>query len=88
MPYKEKLERVEKIMTQLGIKHIENSRIGSGIGSGISGGERRRVSMGMELIAAPRVLFWYIISDVTNHDIAMSLHRAWTVVVRTMLSKH
>jgi len=43
-------------MTQLGIDHIADSRIGSSDRRGISGGEMRRVSIGLELVAKPDVL--------------------------------
>ncbi|KAF9036796.1 hypothetical protein BJ165DRAFT_1506079 [Panaeolus papilionaceus] len=55
----EKQQRVEVLLSKLGIASIRNSRIGDATGSkarGISGGEMRRVSIGMELIADPDVL--------------------------------
>lgn len=48
------------LLEKLGISHIKNSRIGDANGSksrGISGGEMRRVSIGLELIGCPDVLF-------------------------------
>lgn len=55
----EKRRRVEGTMERLGIASIANSRIGGGNvkgGRGISGGERRRVSIGMELVAEPDII--------------------------------
>jgi ABC-type multidrug transport system ATPase subunit len=57
----EKLERVAGVMNKLGIEAIKDVRIGdSGHGGkrgrGISGGEMRRVSIGLELVARPDVL--------------------------------
>ncbi|KAJ7891204.1 hypothetical protein B0H14DRAFT_3081531 [Mycena olivaceomarginata] len=58
----EKRERVEGIMQKLGIEPLRNVRIGWGgdVGGGktrgISGGEMRRVTIGLELIASPDVL--------------------------------
>ncbi|KAF4613639.1 hypothetical protein D9613_007664 [Agrocybe pediades] len=55
----EKKERVEVLLEKLGISSIKHSRIGDSNGSkarGISGGEMRRVSIGLELIASPDVL--------------------------------
>ena len=48
-------------MEQLGLSRIRNVRIGGrsaggGEGRGISGGEMRRVSIGLELVASPDVL--------------------------------
>lgn len=48
--------RVWEILGQLGLRDIANSRIGSGERRGISGGERRRLSIGLELIAKPSIL--------------------------------
>ncbi|PPQ88680.1 hypothetical protein CVT25_010114 [Psilocybe cyanescens] len=55
----EKKDRVNVLLEKLGISAIKNSRIGDAMGSksrGISGGEMRRVSIGLELIANPDVL--------------------------------
>jgi len=55
----EKSERVNALLGKLGIENISNTRIGTNSGEkarGISGGEMRRVSIGMELIAAPDLL--------------------------------
>ncbi|KIY48243.1 ABC transporter [Fistulina hepatica ATCC 64428] len=62
LPDAEKRARVERLMETLGIDHVRDSRIGWGgdvTGSrtrGISGGEMRRVSIGLELVASPDVL--------------------------------
>ncbi|KAF9484945.1 hypothetical protein BDN70DRAFT_871937 [Pholiota conissans] len=56
---KEKKERVDTLLEKLGISEIRNARIGDVTGGkarGISGGEMRRVSIGLELIASPDVL--------------------------------
>ncbi|KAF8913442.1 hypothetical protein CPB85DRAFT_1375640 [Mucidula mucida] len=56
IPEAEKISKVEHIMERLGIAALRNSRIGEGKARGISGGEMRRVSIGLELIASPDVL--------------------------------
>ncbi|KAH8927487.1 hypothetical protein BT69DRAFT_1316923 [Atractiella rhizophila] len=48
---------VWEILEQLGLKRIAESKIGDGERRGISGGERRRLSIGMELLSKPNVLF-------------------------------
>ena len=56
---KEKQERVDVLPNKLGISSIRNTRIGDVTGGkarGISGGEMRRVTIGLELIASPDVL--------------------------------
>ncbi len=53
-----KLERVDDLMRALSITHIQHSIIGDPEAGqrGISGGERKRVSIGIELVANPSVL--------------------------------
>ena len=61
-PDTEKVRRVEEIMEKLGIAQLRNVKIGYSDNSGgsrargISGGEMRRVSIGLELIADPDIL--------------------------------
>ena len=56
VPDSEKSARVDDIMDKLGIAHLRHVRIGDGEKRGISGGEMRRVSIGLELVARPDVL--------------------------------
>ena len=56
-PEKEKHERVAELLELLGLSHIADSIIGKERKRGISGGERKRVSIGVELITSPEVLF-------------------------------
>ncbi|SPR01275.1 unnamed protein product (mitochondrion) [Plasmodiophora brassicae] len=54
----DKANRVEKIIEQLGLKKCADSWIGSvDTARGISGGERKRVSIGIELVTDPSLLF-------------------------------
>ena len=46
-----------KVMRELHIENIRDSRIGGELVRGISGGERRRLSIGTELLTRPRLLF-------------------------------
>lgn len=57
IPMKEKKNRVKQVMFDLKISHIKNRRIGDKLHRGISGGERRRVAIAMELIGNPHILF-------------------------------
>ncbi|KAH9034004.1 hypothetical protein EDB83DRAFT_2417076 [Lactarius deliciosus] len=54
----EKRQRVADVLEQLGLTHVRDSRIGgrTSHARGISGGEMRRVSIGLELVASPDVL--------------------------------
>ncbi|KAL7749394.1 FAD-dependent urate hydroxylase [Sorochytrium milnesiophthora] len=52
-----KRARVQETMTELGILEIAQSRIGNSDVRGISGGEKRRVSIACELVTSPSILF-------------------------------
>uniref|UniRef100_A0A8C2XCW7 ATP-binding cassette, sub-family G (WHITE), member 2a n=1 Tax=Cyclopterus lumpus TaxID=8103 RepID=A0A8C2XCW7_CYCLU len=54
---KEKEEKVEKLIQELGLGRVADSRVGTQLIRGISGGERKRTNIGMELIIDPPVLF-------------------------------
>jgi ATP-binding cassette subfamily G (WHITE) protein 1 len=53
MPDEEKRARVEEVLRWLGLVKIGDNQIGSPEKKGISGGERRRVSVAMELVRNP-----------------------------------
>ncbi|KAL9483684.1 hypothetical protein ACSS6W_002473 [Trichoderma asperelloides] len=54
----EERERVvEEVIRELGLKECANTRIGNSQHRGCSGGEKRRVSIGVQLLANPSVLF-------------------------------
>ncbi|KFK35715.1 hypothetical protein AALP_AA4G027800, partial [Arabis alpina] len=53
---KEAVAKVKRLIQELGLEHVADSRIGEGSRSGISGGERRRVSIGVELVHDPNVI--------------------------------
>jgi ABC-type multidrug transport system ATPase subunit len=52
----ERRARIDAIITALGLKECENVRIGSVEERGISGGQRKRVSIALELLSNPAVL--------------------------------
>ncbi|XP_048365495.1 broad substrate specificity ATP-binding cassette transporter ABCG2-like isoform X1 [Sphaerodactylus townsendi] len=53
----EKEERVNQILRELGLTKVADSKVGTQFIRGISGGERKRTNIGMELITDPSVLF-------------------------------
>ncbi|CAO3663470.1 unnamed protein product [Rhizopus stolonifer] len=57
IPLSSKLRRVEEVIQELGISKIADSQIGMPGQRGISGGEKRRVSIGKELVTGPSLLF-------------------------------
>ena len=48
-------ELVNTTITSLGLKSVENNRIGNVIQRGISGGQKRRVTVGTSLVTNPKV---------------------------------
>ncbi|NXX44150.1 ABCG2 protein, partial [Tricholaema leucomelas] len=54
---KEKEERVTQIISELGLNKVADAKVGTELIRGVSGGERKRTNIGMELITEPPVLF-------------------------------
>ncbi len=48
---------VEGVILELGLKECANTRIGNSVHKGCSGGEKRRTSLGVQMLANPSVLF-------------------------------
>ena len=53
----EKIQHAEAVITQLGLTKCKNSIIGGELMRGVSGGERKRVSIGQEMLINPSLLF-------------------------------
>nr|QVT92289.1 ABC transporter [Salvia miltiorrhiza] len=53
----EKAEHAEAVIAQLGLSRCRNSIIGGPFLRGVSGGERKRVSIGQEMLINPSLLF-------------------------------
>ncbi|KAB1215069.1 ABC transporter G family member 26 [Morella rubra] len=56
MSRQHKYARVEMIIKELGLERCRNTRIGGGFVKGISGGERKRTSIGYEILVDPSLL--------------------------------
>uniref|UniRef100_A0A5B7B0A4 Putative ABC transporter G family member 14 n=1 Tax=Davidia involucrata TaxID=16924 RepID=A0A5B7B0A4_DAVIN len=52
----EKFQHVERVITELGLTRCRNSMIGGPLFRGISGGEKKRVSIGQEMLINPSLL--------------------------------
>ena len=50
-------ERIEYVVTIMGIDHCRNTIVGDTRRKGISGGERKRLCVAMELLTKPSLLF-------------------------------
>eukprot|EP00798_Chlamydomonas_sp_ICE-L_P028073 gene28073-31177_t len=57
MTYAEKMERVEETMQELGLMVAADTKIGNWLIKGISGGQKRRVAIGCELVTHPNLMF-------------------------------
>jgi ABC-type multidrug transport system ATPase subunit len=53
----EKLKRVTDIITELRLQKCQHTKIGGHMIKGVSGGERKRTSIGVELITDPMLIF-------------------------------
>ncbi len=53
----EAVERVNKVLNSLGLSEIRNLKVGSPLQKTISGGQRKRVNIGLELLREPTILF-------------------------------
>eukprot|EP00276_Gloeochaete_wittrockiana_P023544 CAMPEP_0184370534 /NCGR_PEP_ID=MMETSP1089-20130417/162879_1 /TAXON_ID=38269 ORGANISM="Gloeochaete wittrockiana, Strain SAG46.84" /NCGR_SAMPLE_ID=MMETSP1089 /ASSEMBLY_ACC=CAM_ASM_000445 /LENGTH=697 /DNA_ID=CAMNT_0026713159 /DNA_START=491 /DNA_END=2581 /DNA_ORIENTATION=- len=54
---KERQDKVAGVLAQLGLTRVKDSKIGGAFIRGISGGEKRRVSIACELVTSPPILF-------------------------------
>ena len=66
MPYEDKVARVNEVIHELGLDKVKDSMVGNWAYRGVSGGERRRVSIAMEVNLNPSVVFSVPISSLLN----------------------
>ena len=57
MSWSEREERVDQIIGTLGLRNVARSKAGGTFRRGLSGGEKRRVTIGLQLLGDPSVLF-------------------------------
>ena len=50
-------KKAELVMEEMSLTHVRNTQIGSAAQRGISGGEAKRVNVGLSLLSEPRVIF-------------------------------
>ena len=86
---KEKLDKVEYMISILHLENCKDTIIGDSIIKGISGGERKRLSVGMEMIMNPSIIFLDEPTSGLDTDTAYSLIKNLkdlTSVGRTVVS--
>ena len=75
-----KYERVEQVIADLSLQHVAESPIGGQWVRGISGGEKRRVSIGIELITNPSA-YLPLSPQCLKYSISLSLSLSLCVCV-------
>ena len=53
----QKITRVNRLIKELGLTRCKNTKVGNSLIRGVSGGERKRTSIGVELLTNPSMLF-------------------------------
>ena len=74
----ERTDRVEEVLEDLSLRHVQNNAVGSPSKQGISGSERKRLCVGMQLLNRPQLLFLDEpttgLDSVTALDLLHTLH--------------
>lgn len=55
--HQQQMDRVDEIIKELRLNKCQNTKIGGPLIKGVSGGERKRTSIGVELITDPQLIF-------------------------------
>ncbi|CAF3572269.1 unnamed protein product [Rotaria socialis] len=69
---REKIDRVLCVIADLGLESCANTRMGTAFLRGVSGGEKKRTCIGMELVLSPKILF---LDEPTTGTIIFSIHQ-------------
>ncbi|KAH9253376.1 hypothetical protein BASA81_008727 [Batrachochytrium salamandrivorans] len=77
MLQREKIQRVDMVLAELALKGCADTRIGSAAVRGVSGGERKRTSIAIEVLRGPSVL--YLDECTTGLDSFQALRVATTI---------
>lgn len=57
LTYKQKMERVDAVLSELNLRKCAHTPVGNANFRGVSGGERKRVAIAIEVLRNPQVLF-------------------------------
>ena len=77
----QKRRHVQSVINALGLSHIQNHLVGSPSRRGISGGQKKRVNIGMELVAMPSIIF--MDEPTSGLDGTATLHRFYQFYTRS-----
>lgn len=53
----ERLTRIDRLLADFGLFNVRDNLIGTSMKKGVSGGQKRRVSVAAQLVTGPRLLF-------------------------------
>lgn len=53
----ERLTRIDRLLADFGLSGVRDNLIGTAMKKGVSGGQKRRVSVAAQLVTGPRLLF-------------------------------
>jgi ABC-type multidrug transport system ATPase subunit len=53
----ERFQRVESVIEQIGLTVVKDTVVGGSTGPGLSGGQKRRLAVAIQLLSLPRILF-------------------------------
>ncbi len=82
VPLAEKRRKAEEVMKFIGLEEVADVKVGSSLSKGISGGQQKRLSMGIELINAPQVLILDEPTSGLDSDAAMKVIKVLRDVVK------
>lgn len=77
-------ERVDTLLEMMGISHIRNSIVGDSMTKGISGGQMKRLSIALELVNLPDVIFLDEPTSGLDSSISLEVMGA----VKAIIGKH
>lgn len=63
-PEENLVKLVNRMLKELGLEHCADTYVGGALLKGISGGERKRTSVGVELVVRPAMVF---VSEIDSH---------------------
>ena len=85
MSVTEKNDRVACVIKELGLEACADTRVGTEFLRGVSGGEKKRTCIGMELVLSPKILF---LDEPTTGKAIETTHKACAEVLKVNVDSH